>query len=490
MMLFELIKGLDARCIGSDTEVKGLCFDSRNIRQGDLFFALKGQRHHGIEFVDDAISRGACAVVTDREIKGLNVPVVIVKDTLEAMAYISNKFYGEPSKKHKVIGITGTNGKTTTAWLIYNILKYAGWRVSLLGTIVYLMPDGTKQKASLTTPQSIQWQELLSESVKKGAQATVAEISSHGLALKRVDWTEFAVSVFTNLSRDHLDFHKDMQQYFEAKARLFRILTKGPWVINLDDPYGNILANEAGERLVSYSLEQKAMFKAVQWDLNLDGITVWINEGSNSWCIRSPLIGKTNVYNIVAAVAVARTLQLSWDVIVDAIANTYPVNGRLQKVDNPIGLNIIIDYAHTPDALQKTLESLKPLTKGRLITVFGCGGNRDKGKRPLMGKFASEMSDLVVITSDNPRWEDADEIIKDILGGIKSNNYKVIPDRRKAIYEAITEASPGDTILIAGKGHEDYQEIKGKRYHFSDYEVVRQVLQEKAITKDTGGNSV
>jgi UDP-N-acetylmuramoyl-L-alanyl-D-glutamate--2,6-diaminopimelate ligase len=413
-----------------------------------------------------------------------------VKNTLEAMAYMANRFYGAPSTKQKVIGITGTNGKTTTAWLVYNILKRGGWPVALFGTIRYLMPDGTEEKASLTTPQSIKWQALLNEAQKKGAKATVAEVSSHGLALKRVDWTSFSVSLFTNLSRDHLDFHKDMEDYFQAKARLFRQWTEGPWVVNIDDPYGSRLASEAGQRLVSYGLSEKAHFRAVQWDLGIDATTALITDGQSSVEIKSPLIGKMNLYNILGAVAVARVLGVAWDMIREAMAETGPVSGRLQKVPTQRGFTVIIDYAHTPDALQKVLEALRPLTQGRLISVFGCGGNRDRGKRPLMGEIASQLSDLIIVTSDNPRWEEPEEIIKDIVEGIKGDNYKVVPDRRQAISEALTEARPGDMVLIAGKGHEDYQEVKGKRFYFSDYDTVMQLLDGSEALRVAGGSSV
>ncbi len=483
MRLSELIEGLEeAELEGEDVQVSGLCSDTRTLNKGEVFFCLKGQHYHGNQFVHEAVQKGAVAVVTDSVVSGLPVPQIVVKDTLEAMAYMASRFYGEPSKKQKVIGVTGTNGKTTSAWLIYNILKRANWPVAVLGTIRYLMPDGKEERASLTTPLSIKWQALLKEALDRGARATVAEVSSHGLALKRVNWTSFTVSLFTNLSRDHMDFHRDMEEYFQAKAQLFRRWTQGPWVINTDDPYGAKLAMEAGPKLVSYGLNPDAMYRAVDWNLDLDGIRATVQEADGSYELHSPLIGKVNLYNILGALAVVRSLGIDRDVAVQALRHTGPVEGRLQRIPNDRGVTVIIDYAHTPDALEKVLQTLRPLTSGRLITLFGCGGNRDRGKRPLMGEVASRLSDLVVVTSDNPRWENPQEIIKDIIEGIKNDNYKVIPDRAEAIAEALAMARPGDTVLIAGKGHEDYQEVKGQRFHFSDHERVLEVLRTGGTT--------
>lgn len=476
MMLYELIKGLDAVVLGDDVPVTGLSADSREIKKGYVFFALKGQKYHGIEFGSEAEKKGAVAVVTDIKAPELRITQVIVDDPVRAMAYMANRFYGEPSLKQKLIGVTGTNGKTTTAWLIYNILKRNGWSVALLGTVKYLLPDGTEERATLTTPQSIKWQALLRQALDMGAKATVAEVSSHGLALGRVDYSHFSVCLFTNLSRDHLDFHRDMEDYFQAKARLFRELTGGPWVINIDDPYGQRLALEAGSRLLSFGLSKEAHIRVTRWSMDMDGIKAEFRDDTETIEITSPLLGLINLYNIAGAVAVSRYLGVPWQTIRDALASTPPVKGRLQKVPTDKGFTVVVDYAHTPDALQKVLETLRPLTRGRLITVFGCGGNRDRGKRPMMGEVASRLSDLVIVTSDNPRWEEPEEIIKDILQGIRGQNYRIVTDRKEAIKEALMEAQTSDTVLLAGKGHEDYQEIQGQRMPFSDYETVLELV--------------
>ncbi len=485
-MLSELIEGLEAEVYGEDVPVEGLSSDSRTINRGDVFFALKGQNHHGIEFAREAEKKGAVAVVSDIKGQGLGITQVLVKDTLDAMAWMAVRFYREPSMKQTLIGVTGTNGKTTTAWLVYNILKGHNWPVALLGTIRYLMPDGTEEVASLTTPPSIKWQALLRQALDRGAKATVAEVSSHALALSRVAYSRFSVSVFTNLSRDHLDFHRDMEDYFHAKETLFRRWTDGPWVVNIDDPYGKRLARKAGPSLISFGLSEEADVRPLRWSTDMNGIKAEILAGQQRIEIESSLIGLLNLYNILASVAVAVHLGVPEETIRTSLKETRPVPGRLQRVPTEWGASVVIDYAHTPDALHKVLETLRPLTEGRLITVFGCGGNRDRGKRPLMGEVASRLSDLVIITSDNPRWEEPEEIIKDILAGVRTDNYRVIPDRSRAIEEALRLARPSDTVLLAGKGHEDYQEVKGQRVHFSDYEEVLRVLKNQVIKEAEG----
>lgn len=481
MRLSELTEGLIATVTGGNPVIKGLCADSRAVKKGDLFFAVKGERFNGNEFIHEAIKKGAVAVVSEESHrKGITVPYVQVQEMNDAMAYMAARFFGKPSQTLSLVGITGTNGKTTTSYLLYEIIRASGKRAGLLGTIRYII-DSESVKAPLTTPQAVEFQHLLFRMVSKGVTHAVAEVSSHALTLKRVDYTRFAITVFTNLTRDHLDFHGDMEAYFQAKRRLFFDFNSEVSVINQDDPYGRRLYNElkdAGLKTITFGLDDSSMCRATGIRQSIEGTEFAISFEDECQRIFTPMIGITNVYNILASVAVARTFGIEWEYIKKTIEGFSGVEGRMEPVRVGQDFLAIIDYAHTPDALMKVIQTLRGIEGGRLITVFGCGGDRDKGKRALMGDIASRLSDVVVITSDNPRSESPDAIIEDIRKGIKSENYMVEVDRREAIRRAVSIAGEGDVVLVAGKGHEDYQEINGVRYPFSDREVLKEAILE------------
>lgn len=479
MRLNELIKGLRIKKMHGDAEICGLTTDSRAVKKGDLFFAMKGLRYDGNDFIDDAIHRGAVAVVSESDSnKRTRCAYVQVDDIEDALAFISNRFYEAPSEHLTLIGITGTNGKTTTSYLISEIFRTAGKTTGVIGTVKYLIKD-REIKANLTTPMAVQFQGLLKDMVEEEVEVAIAEVSSHALSLKRVDYSKFKACIFTNLSRDHLDYHKDMNDYFAAKRRLFIDLKPDVSIINTDDPYGKMLFEELkkrNSRVISYGLDGNVHFKAENIIQKEDGMEFHVINENENIRFRSPLIGQVNVYNILASVALTKTLGVGWDDIEKAISQFNGVRGRLETVYTEKGFLAVIDYAHTPDALRRVLETLRSISRGRLITLFGCGGDRDRGKRPEMGEIASEISDLVIITSDNPRSESPESIIDDIKSGIRKNNYIVEPDRRDAIFKAVSMAKERDILLIAGKGHEDYQEINGIKYKFNDRDVLMEAI--------------
>ncbi len=478
-----------------DTEISDVRYNSKEVKPNCLFVAIAGQNVDGHEFIDEAIKNGACAVVYEKarykpENKA-DVTWIGVDNSRDALAWISNRFYGCPSHQLNVIGITGTNGKTTTSYLIREILKQYGKKTGIIGTIRYLIED-EEIKAQHTTPESLQFQHLLRSMLDNKVEYVISEVSSHALSLKRVDYTEFKIAVFTNLSRDHLDFHRDMEDYFQSKKRLFTelLINDGVAIINFDDEYGRRLASEFDGKKILYSFESpdsdlyvkdfKLTFKGTELQIvikNLD--TFAISPGVIS--IKSTLLGIPNIYNTLSALAVALTLNVPINTIQSALAKAKAPDGRFENIDEGQHFLVFVDYAHTPDALERLLLSVRKLREklsrtGRIITIFGCGGNRDKGKRPLMGKIAAELSDFVIITSDNPRWEEPREIIRDIEEGILRDNFMVVPDRKDALQIGVMMCEKGDILIVAGKGHEDYQEIKGKRNPFSDREILREIL--------------
>ncbi len=482
MRLTELFDGYAGLLrLEGDAVVSGLSIDSRRLKMGEVFFAIAGSRHDGIQFIRDVESKGASAVVTDREVDS-SLPTVLVRDIQDALAFAADRFFHHPSAEVKVMGVTGTNGKTTTSSLLQRILSTAGVKTALIGTVRYSVegPGGTTvwtASPQNTTPDAITWQALLRRAVSEGAEVVVAEVSSHALSLRRVDYTEFHISIFTNLSMDHLDFHGSMEDYYQAKLRLFRELTSGAGVFNADDPYSLRAYREClglEGLLCGQSEEATYRFDVLRSDSM--GVRFVLNGPDVRLEMWTPLVGLFNVYNVVMATVAALQCGLPQEVVTEAVAGFGPVDGRLQRIDSPDGFSVFVDYAHTPDALQNVLSALREITEGRLITLFGCGGNRDRGKRPLMGRVATELSDFVVITSDNPRDEPPSRIIEEILSGVVRDNYTVVQDRREAIRHAIGMATRGDVVLIAGKGHERYQEIRGVRYPFSDTEVIGEVL--------------
>jgi UDP-N-acetylmuramoyl-L-alanyl-D-glutamate--2,6-diaminopimelate ligase len=467
-----------------EAPVTGIAYDSRRVAAGDVFVALRGLHADGAAFGRQALDRGALMAVSEGAAPdGLEDRWVQVTDGRLALALMAATLFRHPSRELKVVGITGTNGKTTTAYLIAAILDAANLNCGVLGTVGYRIGDEVRA-ATHTTPEAPELQALLREMVDRGCGACAMEVSSHALALRRVDGMTFAAAVFTNLTRDHLDFHLDMDSYYQAKRRLFELLPPGaPALINADDPRAAGLA-EVCHRPVTYGVNGPADITAGPTTFSLDGLIFEVLTPRGSLHVRSNLVGRPNVSNIVAAVAAATALGVPFDAIERGIAMLPGVPGRFEVVSAPHdGVTVVVDYAHTDDALRKLLETARQLTRGRLITVFGCGGDRDRTKRPLMGAVAGRLSDLILITSDNPRGEDPARIIDEIRRGITPDTRRdrrqrllAIVDRREAIGTAIELARPGDLVLIAGKGHEKYQVIGTAVLPFDDVAVAREAL--------------
>ena len=467
--------------------VTGIAYDSRQVKPGNVFVALKGQHADGTVFARQAIERGALAIVSEQESgSDLNSVWATVTDARLALSLLADAFFRHPSGDMRLVGITGTNGKTTTAYLLASIFEAAGIRCGMLGTVAYRTGPGEEdvRPAERTTPEAPDVQAMLREMVDRGCRAGVMEVSSHALALRRVDGTAFAAAVFTNLTRDHLDFHEDMEQYFQAKRRLFEMLPdEAPSVLNLDDPRGASLVG-AGGRPLTYAIGRPADVTPRPVSFSLKGLTFDVRTPGGVVSITSKLVGRPNVYNILAAVATGTALGLSFEVIERGVRNLEGVPGRFEVVsDRNDDLTVVVDYAHTDDALRSLLKTARPLAPGRLITVFGCGGDRDRTKRPLMGAVAGRLSDVIVITSDNPRSEDPQRIIEEIQRGITADTRRAegqrllaIADRHAAIAKAVEIARPGDLVLIAGKGHEKYQVIGDRTLPFDDAAVAREAL--------------
>jgi len=468
----------------ADREVTAIAYDSRRVERGNVFVALKGLQADGTAFARHAIERGAVAIVSEKPAPGdVTVAWVTVGDARLALAVLAAAYYRNPAAEMQVVGITGTNGKTTTSYLVASIFEAAGIRCGLLGTVGYRIGQLTRE-AARTTPEAPEVQALLREMADSGCGACAMEVSSHALAQRRVDDLPFAAGIFTNLTRDHLDFHADMETYFQAKRRLFEMLPPGaPSLINLDDPRGQALV-ELGKRPVTFAISRSADISPGPLSYSLEGLSFDIRTPRGTLHITSALVGRPNVYNILAAVSAATALGLSFDAIERGVRSLEGVPGRFQVVSSAKDeVTVVVDYAHTDDALRNLLETARPLARGRLITVFGCGGDRDRTKRPLMGAVAGRLSDLILITSDNPRSEDPQRIIDEIRRGItpdtvRDSSQRCLTnlDRRAAISKAVELARPGDLVLIAGKGHEKYQVIGNQTLPFDDVAVAREAL--------------
>jgi UDP-N-acetylmuramoyl-L-alanyl-D-glutamate--2,6-diaminopimelate ligase len=474
--------------------VTGIVHDSRAVGPGAVFVAVRGQRADGAAFALQAAARGALAIVAETPPpEGVSLLWLRTADARLALAELSSIFYEAPSERLTLVGVTGTNGKTTVTYLLAAVFDAAGRPCGRIGTVtVRVGPRPTDERdASHTTPEAPEIQRLLAEMLGRGCQACAMEVSSHALALHRVANLHFAAGIFTNLTRDHLDFHGDMQQYFQAKRRLFDMLPAGaPAILNADDPRGQELSRSL-PRVVTYGIDRPADVRATSVQSSLDGLRFSVETPRGSLTIRSPLVGRPNVYNILAVVAAAGALGVAAGAIEQGIANLDRVPGRFQLVSGASDdVRVVIDYAHTDDALKNLLETARPLAQGRMITVFGCGGDRDRTKRPLMGAVAARLSDLVILTSDNPRSEDPERIIEEIKRGIVPPPDPAAPrrpvtpcvtylDRRVAIEQAIRGAHPGDLVLIAGKGHEQYQVIGDRTLPFDDVEIARAALEQR-----------
>jgi UDP-N-acetylmuramoyl-L-alanyl-D-glutamate--2,6-diaminopimelate ligase len=476
---------VDVSSPAAGSSVTAIAYDSRQVSAGAVFVALRGQKADGLAFARAAIARGAIAVVADAPAPAdTRVPWIQVADARLALAALSASYFGRPSQKLQLVGITGTNGKTTTSYVVQSIFESAGIRSGRIGTVGYRV--GNREfEAARTTPEAPELHRMLRDMVAQGCGACVMEVSSHALALRRADHLRFRAAVFTNLTRDHLDFHRDMEDYFAAKRRLSELLPgDGVGIVNLDDPRGREFGAVAA-RTITYAIDAAADVRPGPLSFTLDGLAFDVQTPRGTLKIKSPLVGRPNAYNILAAVATGLALDIPSEAIEQGVAALAHVPGRFQVVSDPIDdVRVVVDYAHTDDALKNLLETARPLAGGRVITLFGCGGDRDRTKRPLMGAVAARLSDLVILTSDNPRSENPDQIIDEIKRGIvipadrnaRSTPHLAIADRRQAIDRAVQEAHAGDLVLIAGKGHEKYQEIGDKVLPFDDVEVARAAL--------------
>ena len=482
MILRKVMEGIPCIIIhgSADTPISGITYASGMVEKNNLFCALKGERNDGNLFVPEAMKRGAVAILSEREKPGdLSVCWIQARNARETMALAAANFYSHPSRDLKVVGVTGTKGKTTITYLLETVLKAAGKIPGILGTISYRGP-GFEQTAKRTTPEAPELQAMLRTMADNGGTHAVLEVSSHSLDLKRVWGVEFDVAVFTNLSGEHLDYHHTMDAYFESKETLFRLGHKSRMaVINADDIWGQKLCDRLAGGVITFGMEKSAIVRAEDTSFTADGLRMRLIYPAGKTTLRSPLLGKPNIYNILAAVSVALTLNIPLARIQEGIQNLSGVPGRFQAIPNDRNLSIFVDYAHTDDALRNLLETARGLNPNRVILVFGAGGDRDRSKRARMGEAAGRLTDWSIITNDNPRTEDPGAIIDDIIQGIKKtgkNRYQVISNRRDAINEALAMGREGDCILIAGKGHEDYQIIGNNVSHFDDAEVVREFL--------------
>jgi UDP-N-acetylmuramoyl-L-alanyl-D-glutamate--2,6-diaminopimelate ligase len=498
LLLRELLEAVEVRTAAGDPAmlIKGIAYDSRQVEPGFLFVAIEGFNTDGHEYINEAISRGAVAVVIQRDV---HIPEgtawVRVHNTRHALAHISARFYYHPSTKMIMIGITGTNGKTTTTNLVAAVLSASGMKTGLIGTIYNRIGDRTIP-VKHTTPESLDLQRLLSEMVADGVNICVMEVSSHALALNRVDGCEFDVAVFTNLTQDHLDFHKSMEDYLETKLKLFsspagagRKSGKKYAVINADDSKAPIIAKAAGGCVYTYGINCPADVWAENIVVKAGGVNFTIQGRWGRCSLNLQITGLFNVYNALAAFTTTAALGVPVEVIKNALEDVRGVPGRFELVNCGQDFTVIVDYAHTPDGLENILSTARQLTGGRLITVFGCGGDRDRKKRPLMGIIAASYSDYTVITSDNPRTENPLLIIEEIMAGLKlaaeEDSYNIEPDRRKAIRMAIGMAKRDDVVVIAGKGHEDYQVIGTRKFPFDDRLEAAAALEELKIIRET-----
>jgi len=473
----------DALTIGpADREIAAICYDSRRVQKNTLFVALRGEKADGNSFIEEAIDRGAVAIVTDEEQPQRHATLVVVKDARQALADLAAEFYGRPSLGLKVAGITGTNGKTTTAFLLKHLCESVQMRAGLIGTIRYEIGDRILP-ASRTTPESLDLQELLFQIRSAGCRAVAMEVSSHALDQGRVQNVEFDTAIFTNLTQDHLDFHHTMEAYFEAKVKLFTGLAaqahkKGKAVVNLDDRWGQLLLSRLAKDapdlpVTTFGMNARADFRASAIKTEIGGTQYQLDAQGKTYLVRLPLIGFFNVYNSLAALAGAASMGVDLRTAVRALADAPSVPGRLEPVPVKRQFRVFVDYAHTDDALENVMKTLRDLGPRRLIVVFGCGGNRDKAKRPLMAAAVERLADWAIVTSDNPRKEVPEAIIQEIQTGFRGKNFETVVDRREAIFHAISLAQPRDIVLIAGKGHETTQEFADHTIPFDDLAIAQ-----------------
>lgn len=466
-------------CNSEDVDITSLTIDSRKAKEGSLFICIKGFTTDGHTYIQKAYEQGCRAFIIERDIDILpeNAYVVRVDDSRAALNHIAKAFYNDPSSKLKMIGITGTNGKTSTSYFMEAILKQAGIKTGVIGTIE-IRVNGKKKDipfATSTTPDTIELNAIL-DIMKDEASHVVMEVSSHSLELKKVDSIAFDTAIFTNLTQDHLDFHKTMENYCAAKAKLFKMCKKA--VINADDPWSDKITEGSKAQITTFSIDKPSDFKAENIQYLMDRVLFTVNIDGKDIPFDLDIPGRFSVYNALGVIAAAYNMGIDIPTIQKGIASIKGVPGRIQEIPNNKGFNVFVDYAHTPDGLENVISAVREFTKGRIITVFGCGGDRDKKKRPIMGDISAKLSDITIITSDNPRTEDPDAILNDIEPAVKAitENYERYVDRKEAIYRAIALAKEGDSVIIAGKGHENYEIFKDKTIHFDDSEVAAQAL--------------
>jgi UDP-N-acetylmuramoyl-L-alanyl-D-glutamate--2,6-diaminopimelate ligase len=501
MQLSQLMRGIEplgGALPPGDGDVASVCYDSRQCRPGSLFVAIPGLKADGHAFIGDALARGTGFIIHEGEfLSPVGVSAIRVRDSRRALGILGKNFFGDPTSGICLIAVVGTNGKTTVTYLIESILRSAGYAVGVLGTVNYRYGDKTLP-APNTTPESFELQRIIREMADHGVTHVAAEVSSHAVALKRIDDCTFEMGIFTNLTQDHLDFHGTMEEYFQAKKRFFAEVLPAreknhprKMIVNADDPWGRRILREVGLGGITYGIDTVSDVTASPFHLSLGGIEAVLKLDEERFAITSPLIGRFNLSNILAAAAAAFELGIPGRFIRNGIAALTHIPGRLEKVSAAGQPAVFVDYAHTDDALRRVLQTLAAFRTGKIITVFGCGGDRDRGKRPLMGEAATASSDLAVVTSDNPRTEDPLSIIREIETGIRSTRfadaddwlrhpdergYLVVPDRKEAIAAAIALAGSADIVLIAGKGHEDYQIIGAQKFPFDDRVIARAEL--------------
>src|SRR5437588_10263566 len=472
----------------TDRAVESIAYDSRRVQRDGLFVALRSEKSDGHDFIGAAIEKGATVIVAERAEQHSRATCIVVENTRTALADLSVRFFNDPARKLKLAGVTGTNGKTTTTFLIKHICEKAGTRCGLLGTVRYEIGERILP-AARTTPESLDLQELLAQIVNAGCRAAAMEVSSHALAQDRTRGLEWDVAVFTNLTQDHLDFHGTMESYFDSKAKLFTQLgnqqkkRKPIAVVNVNDRYGEQLLTKIDKRvaIITYGMGARADFRASNYRVEFSGTSYQLDAGGKSYLVRVPLIGRFNVVNSIAALAASNALGINLRDAVLSLGKSPQVPGRLEIVPAKRQFQVFVDYAHTPDALRNVLKTLLVLEPHRLVVVFGCGGNRDREERPLMGAVVDQNADHAIVTSDNPRKEDPDKIIADIEKGFHGNHFEKISDRAAALARAIEIAQPRDIVLIAGKGHENYQEFADHIVPFEDIQVARRAIESHPV---------
>ena len=472
----------EAKIIGEDVSIGGIEHDSRKVKANNLFVCMEGAHVDGHNFIPQAISKGAVAILTTRKnfIPPENISAIVVPEMLNALAVIVPYFYDYPARAMRVVGITGTNGKTTTTYLLREIFKSAGMKVGLIGTIQILIGDESFPVRN-TTPNVIDLQHLLNKMREEKIQVVVMEVSSHALAEHRVAGIEFDTAIFTNLTQDHLDYHLTMENYLRAKTKLFDMVSRHgrkqnkTAIVNVDDAASEEILRHCLCKTITYGVKNSADLHASELDIRADGMTISLIP---YFPISLKITGLFNVYNVLAALGAAEAENIRHDVIKRALENFKSVPGRFERIFSDAPFEVIVDYAHTPDGVKNVLQTARQIVKGKIITVFGCGGDRDNSKRPIMGKLAAALSDVAILTSDNPRTEDPEKILDEIEIGIGQKIHERIADRREAIFKAIELAEAGDIVLILGKGHETYQILKDKTIHFDDREVAQEAITE------------